>query len=69
MGDLVLFSRSPAPTRTIVSGESAAILFFTGVRYVRAADFTMPAPSVAEKRCRPARSRKSRRDVLIELHG
>ena len=69
MGDLVLFSRSQGSARTIVPGESAAILFFTGVRYVRADDFAMPAPPAAEKRRRPARSRKSRRDVLVELHG
>ena len=69
MGDLVLFSRSHAPARDIVSGEGAAILFFTGVRYVRAEDFTLPVPPAAEKRRRPARPRKSRRDVLIELHG
>ena len=68
MGDLVRFSRSSASTPSIVSGESAAILFFTGVRYFHADDFILPVPQ-AEKPRRPSRPRKSRRDVLIELHG
>ena len=69
VGELVLFSRSQVPARGLVAGESAAILFFTGVRYFRADEYTLPIPPSIEKRRRPARPRKSRRDVLIELHG
>ena len=68
MGDLVLLTRPSAPARSIVAGESAAILFFTGVRYYRSEEFAAPMASAGPKR-RSTKPRKSRRDVLVELHG
>ena len=66
MGDLVLLSSLKTPARRIVVGESAAILFFTGVRYHRFADTAdLPVPT-ASKRRRPARSKKAN---LVELHA
>ncbi len=69
MGDLVLLTRPAAPARSIVEGGSAAILFFTGVRYYRSEESAMPAASVGPKRRRSTKPRKSRRAVLVELHG
>ena len=55
MGDLVVMSRAkPLPTRDIVVGHSAEILFFTGVRYYRMDE---PAEAVQAELPKPKRRR------------
>ncbi len=66
MGDLILMSRPKVAARSVVVGETAAILFFTGIRYQRLDDSAAPPAPIVTKRRRPSRSKKSN---LAELHA
>ena len=51
MGDVIVMSRPRTPASSIVAGESAAILFFTGVRYHRAEEtLATPVPTIRRRR-------------------
>lgn len=52
MGHLVELPINRAPVRAVEPGHSAAILFFTGVRYVRMDDAATPVPAYATRRGR-----------------
>ncbi len=69
MGVLVSFPRPTTPARAMVDGHSAAILFFTGVRYVRMDDAAMRACRVAavppiKKRRRAAQAKAPAAECL-----
>ena len=70
MGDLVVLSRPKTPARPVVAGESAAILFFTGVRYYRFDQLDVPSAPVAVKRRRSTRAKPSNaKSRPLELHA
>ncbi len=49
MGHLVELPIKKAPARAVEPGHSAAILFFTGVRYVRMESEASPAPCATRR--------------------
>jgi len=67
VGDLIVMP-SPKTLSRSVTGENAAILFFTGVRYQRMDEVALPAP-VASKRRRSRRPKKLDALARIELRG
>ena len=52
LGHLVELPTKRPPVRAVEPGHSAAILFFTGVRYCRAEEGASPMPSAAIHRTR-----------------
>lgn len=58
MGHLVALPAHRTPPRAVEPGHSAAILFFTGVRYVRV-DALEAAPAVPSYATRRGRKRKA----------
>ena len=65
MGDLIVMPRPKTLARTSAAGESAAILFFTGVRYLRLDDAVAVSPSKIGRRRRAARAKKPSDAALV----
>ena len=64
MGDLVHMPCPKRAPRDIVVGESAAILFFTGVRYQRFEDDIALSPVMVRKRRRSSRAKRTREELV-----
>ena len=64
MGDLVHMPCRKTAPRDIVAGETAAILFFTGVRYQRFEDDVALAPAVVTKRRRSTRAKRTHEELV-----
>ena len=63
MGHLVELPTKRAPARAVEPGHSAAILFFTGVRYYRMDEAAPPSMPCASRRSR------KRKTQPAELHA
>ena len=69
VGDLIVMTRPNRPSRgPIAATSSAEILFFTGVRYYRMPDETLPS-SPEKRRVRPSKAKKASETRRVTLHG
>lgn len=70
MGDLIIMKRSQDIARVaIASGESAEILFFTGVRYYRMAEDETPASLVRRRSEKAKKASQARRHKARAASG